>query len=281
MTIRVQRLTIYPLKSGRGVSVSEMKLTDRGPGDDRRWMVVDDRGEFVTQRTDPVLAGVVVSPTSSGVVASWGETSVTLDRVEAANPAQKVTVWRSEVAACDTGDVAARAFSDLLGRPVRVVYMAEASERRIDPRYAATSEGGDEGGGDLVSFADGFPYLIANRASLDDLVARSGTELEMARFRANIVVDAAPAWDEDDWGEIAIGGVRLELVKPCSRCSMTTLDPETGTRTGPEPLRTLAEFRNWDGEVMFGWNAIARGGSSIRVGDEVRVVRRRQWPAKP
>lgn len=264
--MKVHALYIHPLKSGAGIPVASFECTPFGPRDDRRWMVVDDRGQFLTQRSNPIMAQIRMRLESAGAVATLNGRDVLLER-RAGEGDRDVTVWRSKLKACDVGDEAARAFSSFLNRAVRVVYMSDENVRWANPDNA--------GEGQRVSFADGYPYLITNTASLDDLNARANTSLEMERFRPNVVVTGATPWAEDSWERVESADVVLRLVKPCARCSMTTLDPENGTRTGPEPLRTLAEFRNWDGEVMFGWNAIGPAGGVIEVGQELASIARK------
>jgi uncharacterized protein YcbX len=266
MSVVVDKLVIYPLKSGGGIEVDSIACTPRGPALDRRWMVVDENGKFLSQRTAPRLAQVAVRLTDRGIAALFGDHEIDLDAPDRTGDTP-VEVWNSNVQSCDLGDDVAEAFSGFLGQDARVVYMSDRVKRYANPRRTGPDQ--------LVSFADGYPYLLSNVGSLTDLEARVGASLEMARFRPNIVVRGAPAWAEDNWSAVRIADATFDLVKPCGRCTMTTLDPETGVRTGPEPLRTLATFRRDEsGEVNFGWNAVGPSSGTIRVGDPVVGVPR-------
>jgi uncharacterized protein YcbX len=121
----------------------------------------------------------------------------------------------------------------------------------------------------VVSFADGYPFLIANEASLADLNRRAGTDLPMNRFRANLVVRGAEAWAEDHWQEFTVGEVRFRSAKPCGRCQVTTTDQATGEVRGPEPLATLSTFRDSAFGVRFGMNLVAIGTGTLRIGDRL------------
>lgn len=257
----VKELAIYPVKGMRGLALASARVERRGLAGDRRYLAVDAEGMFVTQRDDPVLAtiqprlilgGVRLERDGSGAV----EAKPTGDR-------SRVTIWRSQVDAVDCGDEAAAWLSAVLARPCRLVHMDDAAVREIDPDYGRP--------GEHVSFADGFPLLLANEASRADLNRRMDSPLPMNRFRANVVVSGAEAWAEDGWATIQIGEVAFRNVKPCGRCLVTTTDQQTGERVGDEPLRALATFRKVDGKVMFGVNLIPDGTGEIHVGDAVVV----------
>ena len=174
-------------------------------------------------------------------------------------------MWRDRVAARDAGAEAAAWLSAALGRACRLVHMADPAEaRRVDPDYADAE--------DRVSFADGFPVLVTNAASLADLNARLAVPVSMDRFRTNIAVSGAEAWAEDGWQQVRIGAVPFAGPKDCARCAVTTVDQDTGERSPEnEPVRTLAQFRRKaGGRIIFGQNLIPRGTGRIAVGDTVR-----------
>lgn len=264
--MRLARIARYPVKSCRGIPVDRARVGARGIDDDRRWMIVDRDGAFVTQREEPRLALVDVA-LEEGLLrlAAPGTDDVLVPSRLAAGPRVTVRVWRSTVDAIPH-EGASAFFSRFLGREVRAVYMPDDVRRAIDPVFSRE--------GDVVSFADGYPLLAATRASLDDLSARLEVPLSMARFRPNVVVEGSAPWEEDRWAAITIGEVRFRAPKPCDRCSITTIDPATG-RIGKEPLRTLATFRRRDGKVLFGVNLIPDlaldASAEIAVGDPVAV----------
>jgi uncharacterized protein len=283
----VSALWVYPVKSCRGIAIERSAVEARGLRNDRRWMIVDGEGTFVTQRTEPRLALVEVgfdregalvlrAPGASEVrvanVTSVADaTSVTasasVDDTEAPRPTRRVTVWRDTVDAVDCGPEAARWLTAWLGSEAFLVHMPDDVRRQVKPDYAKAS--------DIVSFADGFPLLVASTSSLDDLNARMGTPLPMNRFRPNIVVTGFAPWAEDGWRRLRVGDVEVRVVKPCARCTITTTDQETGERASAEPLRTLATFRRDGSDVLFAQNAIpdvTGEPAQIAVGDRVVVL---------
>jgi uncharacterized protein YcbX len=199
------------------------------------------------------------------------------DRIEVAHPSpatapEFVTVWRDRVAALPAAEATHAWLSRALDVACRLVHLSDTAARPIDPVFA--DSGADAG--TTVSFADGFPLLLASLGSLDDLNARLARPIPIGRFRPNLVVAGAPPWEEDSWRLIRIGAVVLRVVKPCDRCVVTTIDPATGERPdGDEPLRTLRRFRrDVNGRVMFGQNLIPRTRGRIHIGDAVEVLER-------
>jgi hypothetical protein len=184
---------------------------------------------------------------------------LSMPRVFEHGPRVEVSVWGSHCEAV-VHDAASLWFTRVFARPCRAVYMPEDVHRPIE---SASFE-------DVVSFADGFPYLLTTQVSLEALAARLDTPIGMNRFRPNIVVDGDVPFAEDDWTRVTIGDAVFRVAKGCDRCMVTTIDPETG-ETGLEPLRTLATFRRWNGKVWFGINLIPEGRGIVRVGDPVRL----------
>lgn len=272
---RVRSLHVYPIKGCRGIDLerAEVAVTGlvTGGAGDREWMVVDEDGRFLTQREHPRLALVVATAGGNGLRLSAAGMPELDIRRDSGAPSREVVVWRSTVLGSDCGDAAAAWMSRWLAHPVRLVRFDRARPRDCNPEYAGDS-------GAHTMFADGYPVLVANAASLDELnarlAARGHAPLPMNRFRPNVVIEGLPAFDEDHVDTIAIGDVVLRLVKPCIRCQVTTTDQATA-QVGIEPLPTLGEFRmnvKLDG-VAFGVNAIvAEGeGSSIATGDAAAI----------
>lgn len=263
----------YPLKSASGLSSAEAVVERRGLAGDRRWMLVDERGTFVSQRTHPRLALIGVERIAGGLRLSAPNQPV-IKVAEPAASAQRhpVTVWGDAVTAAVAPDEAHAWCSAHLGENVQLVFMPDAARRNVDADYAVHDD-------DVVSFADGYPLLLASAASLADLNARLDAPLPMNRFRPNVVIDDAEPWAEDTWRRLRIGEVILRSVKPCGRCSVTTVDQRTAER-GKEPLKTLATFRRRaeTGKVYFGWNVIPETTGRIRVGDAVDVLEQRPAP---
>ncbi|MCH4090895.1 MOSC domain-containing protein [Acetobacter sp.] len=263
MRLFLHSLHIHPVKSLHGLSMQELLLCPWGPDKDRRWMIVDHEGQFVTQRRYPVMATINVSITTEGLrLTHNGQPDLRVRRPT--GEARPVTVWKDTVQALDAGDDAALWVSGIIGMPCRLVYMPcpESDRRRQWDDRVFTN-----------SFSDGFPVLITTLASLNDLNNRLDAPVPMDRFRPNLVVSGAEAWEEDRWARIRIGGAELSLVKPCSRCVMTTVDQDTGLIPDrKEPLATLARFRKQEGGVMFGQNALVERTGRVSVGEEVEIL---------
>jgi len=262
--VEVSELYIHPIKSARGIAVSSARVGDRGFEHDRRFVVVDAAGDFITQRQHPEMARVV--PHIHGDILridakGIGHVEVPLRPTAGAH--RRVRVWGDTCDALSLGPEEGRFFERVIGAPSELCYMPDESIRPVNPAYA--------GPDDRVSFADGFPFLLISQASLDALNARLARPVSMSRFRPNLVVTGAGAFDEDTWDAFGIGEVIFRPVKPCSRCVMVNVDPLTG-EAGKEPLATLAGFRKQGGKVMFGQNLIFTGHGEIRVGDRLRPV---------
>lgn len=266
-TLTLAEIRIHPVKSLGGFTAPEAQLTDRGLEHDRRWMLVDEQGGFVTQRELSTLACLHTASRPAGFRVTDTRDGATLDlpwRLDA-GVERMCTVWSDRVRSL-VGDAAWSAwFSARLGRPVDLVYMPEATRRRTDGRYAKG----------LTSLSDGFPYLVISQASLDELNARLDHPVPMDRFRPNLVIAGGTAFQEDGWTELTIGASRFQLVKPCARCVMVTTDQHSGARS-VEPLHTLATYRRQGNKVMFGVNAMGDAAGVLRVGDPVRAREPRQ-----
>jgi hypothetical protein len=260
---------IYPLKGGRAVDLDEAVVEPWGLAGDRRWLLVDADGQFITQREQPTLARLVVSyGQGAGITVSCdGYRSLSVAAPADSAELLKVTVWRSTVLAAAAGREADAWFSGYLGEPVRLVWLDDPTRRAVDPEFGAD--------GDVVSFADGFPLLVTSSASLGQLgewLAADGDQpVPMNRFRPNVVVSGYEPWDEDRWRRIRIGTVSFRVAKPCGRCVVTTTDQATGER-GRQPLRMLARRRRFGKSLVFGQNLIPDSPGLIRVGDPLEVT---------
>jgi uncharacterized protein YcbX len=268
----VSALFVYPVKSLRAVALAAAAVEPCGLAEDRRWMVVDAAGRFMTQREHPRMALLAARVDGGGLVLSAaGRDSVAVAGAGAPGGAacrvRRVQVWRDSVAAADCGDAAADWLAAALGVPCRLVRLADPAARPLPPAYARAER-------EVVSFADGFPLLLACEASLAEVNGRLDRPVPMLRFRPNLVVSGAEAWAEDCWRRIRIGEAVFRVAKPCDRCVMVTLDPQTGAQPdGNEPLRTLSLFRrNLSGRVMFGQNLVPERCGVVRVGDRVEVL---------
>ena len=268
MATTVAALHVYPVKGLKGVDVREARATARGLEFDRRFMVVDEAGTFISQREHPKMATVWTDLADGELLLSAPDADeVSVPLIPTGPATMRVRVWRSVVDAAPVSEAADRFFSNYLGLGCRLVYMPDTTRRLSNPDYA------DE---KLVSFADGYAYLLIGSASLEDLnrrmAARGARALPMNRFRPNIVLGGSEPYAEDTWKESRVGSARLGAAKPCGRCQVTTTDQSTGEVMGPEPLATLSTYRDSsEFGVMFGMNYVTLEAGTIRVGDAVIV----------
>jgi uncharacterized protein len=274
VTARIERLFVYPVKSCAGIELKESLLTDTGLDLDRAWMVVDERGGFVSQRELPRMA--LIRPqlkVHEVVLRAPGMLALHL-AIDAVEEPTRVRVWNDEVPAYDMGAVASQWFSDFLGRPARLARFDPDHRRLSDLRWTGGIEAPNQ-------FADGYPLLVASAASLAGLnerLAKAGlAPVGMERFRPNIVLEGLEAHDEDRVEELRIGSepaAVLKLVKPCARCSIPDVDPQTGERNARPVGDVLQAYRQdarVNGAVTFAMNAIVLEGEDavLRVGQPV------------
>lgn len=273
----VSALYIYPVKSCRGNLVQEAEVTPFGFRHDREFLVVDEEGIFLTQRTTPALALVEVELAGDGLRLRAPNLSPLRLPWQTGEPARSavVRIWRDTVSAWDAGNEAAAWFSEYLGRTCRVVKRGlEDGFRRRIPQAKIPEIHREALSNPLVSFADAFPYLIASEFSLHDLNSRLDRPIPMDRFRPNIVIRGCDRpYVEDRWQVIQIGAITFRHGGPCVRCVVTTTDQRTLER-GPEPLRTLATYRRVpEGGVTFAVNFFSdRHDGTVRVGMPVEVL---------
>jgi len=243
------------------ISVPEIQLDRFGIKNDRRFMLVDQDAKFVSQRKHPKLSLVSVSLKVDGVVVYCDGFGELYFPYESFVHDISVQVWSDIVAAKFIGPEYSTALSDWLGMPVRMVYMEDSAVRQVDREFFEQDQD--------VSFADAFPLLLTNKASLDDLNEKLDQGVPMSRFRPNIVFEGTKPFQEDDWKRVSIAGIDFDLVKPCSRCGMTTIN-EKG-ELGKEPLKTLARYRKNEFGVCFGQNLVHLSTGTLKVGDVLVV----------
>jgi uncharacterized protein YcbX len=270
MPITVASLHVYPVKGLKGIDLDHAQATEMGLQHDRRWMIVDANGEFITQRSHPRMATVWTDLDGEALALSapdMPEVRVPLEPPLAGM--LRVRVWKSVCNALPVSRAADEWLSQYLGDDLRLVYMPPESKRYSNPDYAGT--------GKRVGFADGYAYLVVGQASLDDLnrrlAARGPAPLPMKPFRPNIVLAGSAPYAEDGFRDIRLGEAVLRGVKPCGRCEVTTTDQSTGEVRGPEPLATLSGYRDSrEFGVMFGMNLVAIEPGRVRVGDTLAAA---------
>ncbi|HRG14684.1 MAG TPA: MOSC domain-containing protein [Pseudomonadota bacterium] len=259
-------ILLYPVKSMRGFATTTADVEARGLRGDRRWMLVDANARFITARQHPRLLKFSAEPIRDGLVLFAPDRSVRdVGEPPPSAPTIEVGIWKSSsparVADAEINDW----LSQHVGIDVRLVHMADDCVRSVSRDWSKS--------GDIVSFADGFPLLLIGTASLDQLNAKLPRPVSMANFRPNLVVNTATAHVEDGWKRIAIGDVEFDVVKPCTRCVLTTIDPDDATPAADgEPLATLKTYRREAIGVTFGQNLIPRSLGTISADLPVRVL---------
>jgi uncharacterized protein len=263
--LRLSEIWIYPIKSLAGVRLTEANVLEKGLEYDRRWMLVDETGRFITQREHPKLALFEVTLEAKHLFVRHRKTHAShrIPLTPHTNQSFSVTIWRDDVQALEVSAETSRWFSEQLNTTCRLVYFPEEHARPVDPEFAVNHE--------HVSLADAYPFLVIGQASLDDLNTRLPESITMRRFRPNFVFTGGEPYEEDHWKDFSIGNIHFRGVKNCSRCVLTTVDPETGT-TGIEPLRTLATYRNLGGKVNFGQLAVTRAAGVLNEGDKISLT---------
>lgn len=275
-TVTVSDLYIYPIKSTMGISLPHADIDELGLAFDRRFVISDNSGQFITARTEPTLCLVKSTLTEKGIsLSAPNMPTLTLSYDNFSSQYQNVTVWGDEIAGQFCSTAASSWFSSYLQRPCQLLYFGQASSRVKNTNLDDARR---------VAFADGYPLLLISQASLDELnqrlsVANQQT-VTMAQFRPNIVVDNCLPFAEDSWQQIRIGDIEFQVSKPCERCIFTTINPENGIKNAEQqPLSTLKTYRQTNnGEVLFGQNLIPLNSGSIKHGDKLTVSKSKHTP---
>lgn len=262
----LNQIIVYPIKSLSGISLDNSLVTKKGLQFDRRWMLIDNIGGFVSQRTHPQLALFQTKLEGESLYVYQADEKgdlLQLDLHPVSGDMTTVQIWDDRCEALLVNKMADQWFSEKLKEAVRLVYMPEHVNRLVDTDYAKQ--------GETTGFADGFPVLLIGQRSLDDLNSRLTQPVTMNRFRPNLVFTGGLPYHEDVMRQMTIGEVSFRIVKPCARCSMTTIDPLTGLG-GQEPLRTLASYRSQKNKVYFGQNCLVENEGVLFLGDELTFL---------
>lgn len=262
--MRITELNIYPIKSARAQSIPQMTITSQGPEGDREWMLVDENGKFLSQRTLPKMATIEVFHDSASLTVGIQKMFFKIGKNNSFSRKIKVQVWNDTFEAALEPDLYSQALAQYLGVSCRLVRYAPYSQRRV---LSHASEWKPE-----VRFADGRPLLLVNSKSLEDLNSKLAQPVPLNRFRPNIVVDGDQAFAEDRWKRIKIGNVILSLPKKSARCTIVNIDQQTGELTGAEPLKTLASYRRDDKGVIFGTLWTPENEGVVKLGDALEVL---------
>jgi uncharacterized protein len=261
----ITQLINYPVKSLAGYELSQSSVTATGLEHDRLMMLIDDKGKFLTQRKVPTMALIKTEYKDSELVFSADTKSDLTVDPQFQGESIQVDVWDDECHGFIAEDSISQWFSQYLDRPVRLVRYNFAQPRPVDRAFSKI--------GDTVGFADDSPILLVSETSVADLNSRLETPVTYRNFRPNIVCKIDTAFTEDSWNKIKIGDLKFDVAKQCSRCILTTIDPETGIkRSDKEPVETLNGYRRSPAGIMFGVNLIPRSLGSLRIGDTISVI---------
>lgn len=262
MSAKVISLHIYPIKSCAGIDMSELSIAKAGPEHDREWMIVDEDGKFLTQRTHPQMARIQPKVIENQLVIIVGEYQFQVSSSDYLQDYETVQVWSSQVRAqvCSNQELS-QALSDHLQKKVRLVRYGDQSERE--------SKKSGQGLGAQLRFSDKAPFLITNLASLHDLNQNLSQSVPMTRFRPNIVVEGPMAWSEDRWKSLEFDSFKIEVTQNCGRCPIVNIDQLSGVSPSKEVLAKLATFRKTGNSVDFGVVGVHRGLGTIKVGDSI------------
>lgn len=268
--MRLSEINVYPIKSLRGIAQTDSTVEARGLRFDRRWLLVDEKNEFLTQREFPKMATINVEILDDGLRVSTDKNKKTISFEPNTNDALVVKIWSSRCRAKVYESEVNKWFSGVLQTNCKLVLMPEETKRAVNYLYAVHKE-------DAVSFADGYPFMLVGENSLTNLNSKLEKSVPMNRFRPNLVVSGSEAFIEDNWKKIKIGTAIFHLVKPCDRCVITTIDQENGVSGGVEPLKTLATYRipkrSVRKKILFGQYLIAENvGGILKVGDEIEII---------
>lgn len=262
----VSDIYIYPIKSLGGFSVTEAMVTEKGFQYDRRWMLVDKEGIFMTQRQLPSMALLQTAIIPDGIYVyhkQHPEKNITIPFLLEPASIKQVKIWDDICNAWSSGDTNINSwFSEMLETECELVYMPDDTKRMVDTDYAKNNE--------ITSFSDGYPFLIIGQSSLDELNSKLAEPLIINRFRPNIVFTSGEPHIEDNWEHITINAIDFYGVKTCARCVITTIDQQTAI-AGKEPLKTLAAYRTINNKVKFGMNLLHKGEGVIRVGEAITI----------
>jgi uncharacterized protein YcbX len=267
--LTLTEIRIYPIKSLGGISLDKAQIFGKGLAHDRRWMLIDENGLFMTQRTHPQMALFKLQMDKDKIY-------VTFKNGESDHPSTSfflhtqttgeliVPIWNDRVSVHEVDSAVSKWFAQHLGVACRLVNFPEGNPRPVDPAYKVNDE--------QVSLADAYPFMIIGQSSLDDLNTRLKEPVPMNRFRPNFVFSGGEPYEEDQWRNFRIGKNRFVAVKKCARCTIPTVNQDTG-KTSKEPLRTLAAYRSENNNVFFGQNLVCLNEGEVAVDDTIELTK--------
>jgi hypothetical protein len=259
--MHLTQMFVHPLKSGRGIAYSRAFAAYEGLLHDREWLLVDEKNQFMTARTFPQMVKIEIELIPGGALFKFPGMSPMLALPTLHTKPVETSVWKDDFVAWEGDPRADEWFSQALGLPCKLLWLGRPSARA----QKTTSH--------PLSFADGYPYLLINQASVEEVNEHLATPVTARNFRPNLVIEGATAYEEDEWKRVRIGSVEFAVAKPCTRCILTTVDPERGEkRSDNEPLKTLASTRKRSEGICFGLNLVAINEGIVNIGDEFEVL---------
>ena len=267
--IKISELYIYPVKSLGGIKLNTSQLSLFGLKHDRRWMIVDKNGIFISQRESHKMATINTAIKENQLVLSYNDSEIIVPSVDDGRDKILVSIWSDTFKATHVSTQVDKWLSDILEQDCQLVYMNDTVQRQVDIDFAPK--------GQNVSFADAYPILVVSQASIDDLNARLDAPVNINRFRANIIVSGANAHAEDNWQDLSINSLEYKAVKLCSRCIMPSINQETGEQDQVKMLAVLNRYRKIDKKIKFGQNIIYKNvdiinQQTISCGDEIKLI---------
>lgn len=274
--VQLSQISIYPIKSTASIQLSNSWVDELGLSFDRRFVLTDDKYQFITARTEPKLCLIQANITATGLILTAPDMpKLTINYHQLTDFYKKIFIWDDHINAQQGSHEHQLWFSRYLNRPCQLLHFGELSKRNVPNTSSRT---------DKLAFADGYPLLLISQASLDDLNSRSPTTITMNQFRPNLVIENCEAFAEDTWQHIRIGEVEFEVQKPCTRCILTTVDPATAkVDSNQEPITSLKTFRQaadgeLKGEILFGQNLVPLNQGQIKVNDTVTIIKKKTPP---
>lgn len=258
--MKISQLIIYPIKGLGGIELASANALERGFENDRRFMLVDPNGRFLSQRVNPQMALFGCSIDGNKLKVNYKDESINLNIDQQEGAVLNTTVWKHSVDAIEVGKDAHEWFSDMLGLDCKLVKMNKETKRKKSLTKAPRTT--------QLSFADGYPYLALGTASLAELNEKLETPVTMDRFRANIIIDTEVGHQEEEVDKFTLSDVKFRMIKPCARCQVITIDQKNAS-TSKEPLKTLATYRKKANKIYFGMNAVCLEEGIVNVGDEL------------
>ena len=258
MNYVVKELYIYPIKSLAGIPVQSAKAEEMGFENDRRWMLVDDNNQFITQRNHPNLSQFYPKIKEDTIEISHHDHKHEFSISESLDEPIFSKVWDDESKVAEVNKATSKWFSEALGFTCKLVKISNKGDRKHKSTKLDKTLN--------VSLADGYPYLLVGSESLDFLNEKLEEKITIKRFRPNIVISTELAHEEDSFDTFQIGNVKFQNAKPCGRCVMINNNPMTGIML-KEPLKALSTYRKVDNSVLFGTNIFCLNEGIIEVGD--------------